>query len=137
MNVIEALQALKDRKKMRRSWWDKGSYVEMKCDGTLRNNNASLTDISVGNITNDDWELYTEPLKLTPEEIKALKLARDCGFDIVYRNKYDSNGVAVAVKSEPVSYWFVGYAPSLSCLEYSDWITKEPMSINDLLKDEV
>ena len=61
MNIIEALQALKDGNKMRRNWWTKGAFVVMKGDGTIRNNNASLTDISVGNITNENWEIYTEP----------------------------------------------------------------------------
>jgi hypothetical protein len=60
MNIIEALQALKNGKKMRRNWWDKGLYIVMKCDGTICNGNASLTDISIGNITNDNWEIYND-----------------------------------------------------------------------------
>ena len=139
MNIIEALQALKDGKKIRKTGWKDITYLCVKGNYVFRESNI-LCPIYIGDADDlncTDWELYTEPLKLTPEEIKALKLARDCGFNIVYRNKYDSNGVAVAVKSEPISYWFVGYAPSLSCLSDSDWITNEPMSINELLKDEV
>jgi len=79
---------------------------------------------------------YTEPSKhpqLTPEEIKALKLARDCGFNLIQCEctKW------VSPTGKEHSWVGVQWIPSLCVLNHSNWITEEPMSIDELLKDEV
>ena len=75
---------------------------------------------------------YTEPSKypqLTPEEIKALKLARDCGFKFIQRD----GSLWVSPTGKTMSWVGVQWIPSLDGLLRSNWITHEPMSINELL----
>jgi len=75
---------------------------------------------------------YTEPSKypqLTPEEIKALKLARDCGFNLIHRD----GSLWVSPTGKTMSWVGVQWIPSLDGLLRSNWITHEPMSINELL----
>ena len=79
---------------------------------------------------------YTEPSKypqLTPEEIKALKLARDCGFNLIQCD----GTMWVSPTGKEHSWVGVQWIPSLCVLNRSNWITEGPMSINELLKDEV
>ena len=75
---------------------------------------------------------YTEPSKhpqLTPEEIKALKLARDCGFNLI---QCDCT-MWVSPTGKEHSWVGVQWIPSLCVLNRSNWITEGPMSINELL----
>jgi len=140
MNIIEALQALKDGKKIRKTGWKDIMYLCVKGNYVFRESNI-LCPIYIGDaddINCTDWELYTEPLKLTPEEIKALKLARDCGFDVIFKNVY----LRVCVKSQALGMSNVVcdtcFVPNLTVLGKSSWVSTEThMSINELLKDEV
>ena len=75
---------------------------------------------------------YTEQSKypkLTPEEIKALKLARDCGFNLIQCD----GTMWVSPTGKKHSWVGVQWIPSLDGLLRSNWITPEPMSINELL----
>ena len=81
-------------------------------------------------------ELYIEPSKdpkLTPEEIKALKLARDCGFNSVSM----PNAKIARINISQDDYIYAENIPSFTVLNESTWIARTPMSINELLKDEV
>jgi len=133
MNIIDALQALKDGKKIRASVWKKGAYLMACQDGMICNEKGSITEIASCNISTNKWEIYTEPLKLTPEEIKALKLARDCGFNLIQCD----GTMWVSPTGKEHSWVGVQWIPSLCVLNRSNWITEGPMSINELLKDEV
>ena len=83
---------------------------------------------------------YTEPSKppqLTPEEIKALKLARDCGFNWITKVCSKEAWLSdINVEDDPLSA-SAKWIPSLAVLNGAKWLTEEPMSINELLKDEV
>lgn len=84
MNIIEALQALKEGKKIKRAAWKHLKYIVLM-------GNKIKDDLGGGfnlcvlseNLYEDDWELYAEPLKLTAEERKALELVKACGYDLI------------------------------------------------------
>ena len=79
---------------------------------------------------------YAEPSKypqLTPEEIKALKLARDCGFNSVSM----PNAKIARINISQDDYIYAENIPSFTVLNESTWIARTPMSISELLKDEV
>jgi hypothetical protein len=88
---------------------------------------------------------YTEPSKhpqLTPEEIKALKLARDCGFsEIRCGGELELTEVRAVNDDRCHSDWVLAYKiPALENLTQgrrSFQITSNPMSISELLNDEV
>ena len=59
MNVIEAMQALKDGKKIRgRKWKNKQIYFELNENGQIVNLHGNLVNIWPNSLTSDDWELY-------------------------------------------------------------------------------
>lgn len=67
MNYIEALQALKDGKKIRKNSWGKNDYVYIRECLILTNDGTTmeLTTNCLAEITDDRWELYqTEEDKL-------------------------------------------------------------------------
>ena len=133
MNIIEALQALKDGKKIRKTWWDKECYAYSE-EGIVYNEGGQWWLPTKLDIDEENWELYTEHIRITPEERKALELAKACGFDTLRRNRYDDNGICVCVKNECDRYWYTEYAPSLSCLNDVSWMPeKGDLSIDDLL----
>ena len=75
---------------------------------------------------------YTEQSKypkLTPEEIKALKLARDCGFNSVSM----PNAKIARINISQDDYIYAENIPSFTVLNESTWIARTPMSINELL----
>jgi hypothetical protein len=83
---------------------------------------------------------------LTPEEIKALKLARDCGFNWIHNHAdawSDSNQYEAWLTKEKYASdsnnqdCCVRWIPSLAILNGALCLTEEPMSISELLKDEV
>lgn len=83
-------------------------------------------------------EVYIEPSKdpkLTPEEIKALKLARDCGFNWIYKNI--QGNIMLQEYSCGGRSMFAWCAPAFSTILTLENMNEEPMSINELLKDEV
>lgn len=61
MNAIEALQALKDGKKIRHVRADEGEYWHIK-DGWLKDNSGegqSLIVFNIGDIVGERWELFS------------------------------------------------------------------------------
>lgn len=75
MNIIEALQAMKDSKKIRgRKWKNKQIYFELNENGQIVNLHGNLVDIWTNSLTADDWEVY-EPIEYFDffEAIKRLK----------------------------------------------------------------
>ncbi len=140
MNIIEALQALRDGKKIRvREWNDKRRFYSLMDDCVVdeKGRGEEINIRTLYALVDDTWELYAEPLKLTPEEIKALKLARDCGFKFIQRDGslwVSPTGKTMSWVGVHMLYMWI---PSLDGLLRSNWITHEPMSINELLKDEV
>lgn len=60
MNYIEALQALKDGKKIRKNSWGKNDYVYIRECLILTNDGTTmeLTTNCLAEITDDRWELY-------------------------------------------------------------------------------
>ena len=60
MNYIEALQALKDGKKIRKNSWGKNDYVYIRECLILTNDGTTmeLTTDCLSEITDDRWELY-------------------------------------------------------------------------------
>lgn len=80
MNYIEALQALKDSKKIRKNSWDKGKYVYIE-DNFIVTDCGDVIDLVVDDledITKDKWELYqTEEDKLITDG-KRWKLYMCC-----------------------------------------------------------
>ena len=148
MNIIEALQALKDGLKIRKTGWSNSSYYIYLTEGGVCNQIGEHEEIIISNLYHlaDVWELYTEPLKLTPEEIKALKLARDCGFRWIHNHVdawSDSNQYEAWLTKEKYASHSdhqdccARWIPSLAILNSASCLTEEPMSISELLKDEV
>jgi len=84
---------------------------------------------------------YTEPSKhpqLTPEEIKALKLARDCGFADISRSSETDYTILFNYANYGMDYCLCAHeVPSFSVLCDANWINGKGQSISELLKDEV
>jgi len=140
MNIIEALQALKDGKKIRLGNWEEGHFLYIDNIDPFRRITERFEEksnrffCSIISMSVSEWELYPEPIPLTSEERKALELAKACGFDTLRRNRYDDNGICVCVKNECDRYWYTEYAPSLSCLNDVSWMPeKGDLPIDDLL----
>lgn len=100
-------------------------------------------DLSAGYERGDDVCVliapYAEPSKyhkLTPDELKALELAKECGFKWVCRicdfisigETEDGAYVEDGIRSS--------WIPALKILDDTDWIPEKPMSIDSLLKGE-
>jgi hypothetical protein len=87
---------------------------------------------------------YTEPSKhpqLTPEEIKALKLARELGFTDIKGSSFGTlnpNAMLSFPEGRLLGKGFcTNYIPAFFCLNNPEWLTDDYTSINELLKDEV
>lgn len=136
MNIIEALQALKDGKKVRQKYWGKGRFVKANGDGTISDDGSR--PVVLRNVYDDDWELYTEPVRITTEERKALELAKMCGFTGVYRVEFFTahTGVVFVVDTPGKSFnCLVSNVPKWSVLQDSKWITTDDrLTIDELLK---
>ena len=98
MNVIEALQALKDGKKIRgRKWKNKQIYFELNENGQIVNLHGNLVNIWPNSLDADDWELY-EPEYFDFFEaiarIKAGKKVTNAGVDtFIYKLDEDSHKI--------------------------------------------
>lgn len=69
MNSLEAIQAMKDGKKVRYQTWNPNHYVYIKDNKVLNQNNSSDM-IRVQDLNVSLWELYTGP---APVEVKLSK----------------------------------------------------------------
>jgi hypothetical protein len=137
MNIIEALQALRDGKKIRITEWnDKRRYYCLKGD-RLVDESGKAEDINIRTsyvLVDDIWEIYTEPLKLTPEEIKALKLARDCGFADISRSSETDYTILFNYAKFGMDYCLCAHeVPSFAVLCDANWINGKGQSISELL----
>lgn len=72
MKFEEVLPALKEGKKIRRTFWSPSHYIEL--NGTLFYDNVTCKDYNFNryDFTCDNWEIYQEPL-LTDKEKEYLK----------------------------------------------------------------
>jgi len=59
MNFFEAMEALKDGKKIRRKEWDKPCFIHLNC-GILVNHNKCVDTIVCSTTFVDCWELFQE-----------------------------------------------------------------------------
>ena len=74
MNVIEALNALKEGKRVRNKIWEEGEYIMLK-NGFIKYGNGVTHRIDVYgeyDMCDDTWEEYKEPA-LTEEERERLR----------------------------------------------------------------
>ena len=139
MNVIEALQALKDGKQIQEKEWVTALYLELR-DGEICFDDGDQYTFFVNgdDLSCDKYKLYIEPLKLTPEEIKALKLAQDCGFADISRSSETDYTILFNYAKFGMDYCLCAHeVPSFTVLHDAKWINGKGQSINDLLKDEV
>lgn len=74
MNLLEAIKALTEGKRIRRKTWEITQYVQFDEDGKLRDNTGSKATIIIQSnpIKNDDFEIVEEPL-LDQQEKKYLE----------------------------------------------------------------
>lgn len=139
MNIIEALHALQDGKKIRKKEWCQDWFIFMS-DNFIRDYRGVLFSIGVSGRKEfaTEWELYAEPVHITPEERKALELAKACGFTGVYRVEFITahTGVVFVVETPGKSFeCLVSNVPAWSFLQDAKWITTDDrLSIDELLK---
>lgn len=64
MTFEEALKALKEGKKIRKKWWQAGSYIWLDEKNILKNKNGIEICVSVDFdfMTDNVWEIYQEPI---------------------------------------------------------------------------
>lgn len=94
MRFEEVFPALRKGKKIRRAFWWKGHYFELKSDGIANQDGKNFT-FGKDDLMGDDWEIIEEKRKvklrdLTYEQFKkwvenycAYSNCRDCLFDKV------------------------------------------------------
>ena len=121
--------------------------IELLSDGQIEETNEFLArtglDITIKSRVTASVLLntYTEPSKypqLTPEEIKALKLARDCGFADISRSSETDYTILFNYAKFGMDYCLCAHeVPSFTVLCDAKWINGKGQSINELLKDEV
>lgn len=75
MNLIEALTALKEGKRIRKKTWEFTEYVYLDKDGVLNDDNNDECSIffNLGNLNRDDWKIVETPI-LDEQEKKYLNL---------------------------------------------------------------
>lgn len=110
MNVVEAMQAMLDGKKVRYRSWAQGEYLEMNSDGTIQfvDNNQNplfmeckqkIVGQSILNIKDDQWELHHE--FLTMDELEEgtwytnINILRS---DLYYTKAYEENIICYDAK---------------------------------------
>jgi hypothetical protein len=83
MNDREAMQALLDGKKIRRSVWGRGEHIELTSDGTLLDEvgHKIILDFKVSFEDYDNWQIYTEPK--SEEYMRGWNDAKKKAIDIV------------------------------------------------------
>lgn len=74
MNLIEALTALKEGKKIKRKTWKFTAYVYLDKDGVIKDDNSEECDIifKLSGFDKDDWEIVENPI-LDEQEKKYLE----------------------------------------------------------------
>lgn len=65
MKFWEAMKALKEGKKIRRTYWEENSYIYIDSDNMLRDNYDCLQNLYYipdddDDDNDDDWEIYEE-----------------------------------------------------------------------------
>ena len=104
---------------------DSGAAYKFWKDNS-RMNPVCYEDVAFMLAPHTEQSKYT---KLTPEEIKALKLARDCGFNFISKRVKQSTHIII----QKDDWIYAENIPAFEILDKSTWITEEPMSINELL----
>lgn len=66
MNFWEAIKALEEGKKVRRSYWEEDSYIYIDSNNVLRDNYGALQDLYYIPDDDNDWTIYKENNKKTP-----------------------------------------------------------------------
>lgn len=109
MNIIEALQALKDGKKIRKVIWPNSNcyyYLDERKGEMKDSYNNNAIGISIDNLFNDEWEIYEpepeyfdffEAIKRIKEGKKVTNVdSNSCGF--IYKLDEDSR---IIILDEP------------------------------------
>lgn len=84
MNIIEALEALKEGKQVRHKYWEKGTYLYTISSGIVYMHTAAGScDYYMGliNLSDDQWSLYGEPILEREEKAyleKVLEPLKHC-----------------------------------------------------------
>lgn len=72
MNFWEAIKALEEGKKVRRSYWEEDSYIYIDSDNNLRDNYGALPNLYYIPDDDDDWIIYEGKKEITDEKFKQL-----------------------------------------------------------------
>ena len=70
MNIVEAVKALAEGKKIRRNDWEKGHYITLIYNQVV-SQNGWTSGLCIDDFSADWWEIYEEPI-LDDEEKKYL-----------------------------------------------------------------
>ena len=60
MNFWEAIKALEEGKKIRKSYWEEDNYIYIDSDNNLRDNYGGLPNLYYIPDDDDDWIIYEE-----------------------------------------------------------------------------
>lgn len=139
MTIIEALQALKDGKKICKRDWYNGTYLFAETIFKFRtvcwNEDGKVEGYThLIDLDADDWELYAEPVRITPEERKALELAKACGFEWI---RFHENFAKLSEDEFCAAWVEVCDIPAMMALAKPHRkfeLTETPVSIDELLK---
>lgn len=84
MNIIEAIQLLKEGNKIRRTNWDDGAYLQLGLDEKIINNSGEDVKLNfISTLLADDWEVFEEKEDVDIIDTKNI-------IDII--NKYSACG---------------------------------------------
>lgn len=72
MNFWEAIKALEEGKKVRRSYWEEDNYIYIDSDNVLRDNYDDPQDLYYIPDDDDDWIIYEEKKEITDDKFKQL-----------------------------------------------------------------
>ena len=71
MKFWEAVKAMEEGKKVRRTYWEKDAYIHIDYDNILRDNYNNPQDLYYISNDDGDWEIYEEK-KPVDEDFKKL-----------------------------------------------------------------
>ena len=72
MNFWEAIKALEEGKKVRRSYWEEDNYIYIDSDNNLRDNYGALPNLYYIPDDDDDWEIYEGKKEIIDDKFKQL-----------------------------------------------------------------
>lgn len=72
MKFWEAMKALEEGKKVRRSYWEKDNYIYIDSDNILRDNYDDPQDLYYIPNDDDDWEIYEGKKEIIDDKFKQL-----------------------------------------------------------------